>query len=80
MTQIEEAIVVDLEVISRLLARYKEFEKIHLSRESLVKPQVEEALIRLYADILRFLAKAVSHFSTPSLGKLEKFPIVAMLH
>jgi hypothetical protein len=31
-TQIEGAIVSDLEVISRLLARYKEFEKIHLRK------------------------------------------------
>lgn len=68
-TQVEGAIVADLEVISRLLARYREFEEIHLKGNSSVKRQMEDGLICLYADILTFLAMTVGYFDTHRLGK-----------
>lgn len=68
-TQIEGAIVADLETVSRLIARYREFEKIHLTQQSSVEHQMGEGLTRLYADVLRYLAMAVGYFNTNSISK-----------
>ncbi|KAI0153862.1 ankyrin repeat-containing domain protein [Pestalotiopsis sp. NC0098] len=57
-TEIEGALVADLEIISRLICRYRDFERIHHDRPSLVKTQINEGLTRLYADVLKFLAIA----------------------
>jgi hypothetical protein len=54
-TQIEGALVADLETISRLISRYRNFEKMHGARPSLVKSQIDESLARLYADVLKYL-------------------------
>ncbi|KAI3318438.1 ankyrin repeat-containing domain protein [Xylariaceae sp. AK1471] len=56
--QVESSIVSDLETVSRLITRYKEFELIHLQRNSVVRQQMEECLTYLYADILSFLSMA----------------------
>jgi hypothetical protein len=77
-TQIEGTMVSNLEIVSRLLARYKEFEKIHLTGESLVKQQLSEGLVLLYASLLKFLATSVRYFEGNKLGKLSwsmKYPI-----
>lgn len=68
-TQIEGAMVADLEVVSRLIARYREFEQIHLKRASSVRPQMEDGLTRLYANLLKFLATAVKHFDSNAFGE-----------
>jgi hypothetical protein len=61
-TQVEGAMVADLEIISRIIARYKEFERIHLKRNSSLRQEIQDGLVRLYADTLRFLAAAVKYF------------------
>ncbi|KAI9164189.1 Ankyrin repeat domain-containing protein [Paramyrothecium foliicola] len=71
-TQVEGAIVANLEVISRLLAKYREFEKIHLGRGSSVKHQMEQSLTRLYAEVLKFLATAVRYFNNKNSGRALK--------
>ncbi|KAK3381588.1 hypothetical protein B0H63DRAFT_524293 [Podospora didyma] len=60
----------DLEVVKRLITRYREFEQLHLGRESLVKQSMEEALIRLYSEVLTFLGQLIKFFrdSTPDSG------------
>jgi hypothetical protein len=75
-TQVEGAMVADLEVVSRLIARYREFEKVHLGRESLVKHQMEEGLARLYAEVLKFLATAVRYFETNTFGKPDYLVLI----
>ncbi|KAI1739627.1 ankyrin repeat-containing domain protein [Xylaria scruposa] len=71
-TQFESALVSDLETMSRLITRYREFERIHLQRNSTIKPRIEECLTRLYADILSFLSMAVGHFSSNALARTTK--------
>ena len=65
-TQIEGAMLADLEIIARLISRYRDFERIHVKPQSSVKTQLEDSLTRLYADVLRFLATAVKYFDTTS--------------
>lgn len=68
-TQIEGAVVTNLEVISRLIARYRDFEKIHHDSKSSVASRINEGLTRLYVDVLKFLAIAVRHFDTHGFGR-----------
>ncbi|KAF7533614.1 hypothetical protein G7054_g6916 [Neopestalotiopsis clavispora] len=67
-TQIEGAMVANLEVISRLIARYRDFEKIHRDSKSSVASQINEALTRLYVNVLKFLAIAVRTLISPARG------------
>lgn len=69
-TQVGSDVILDLETISRLIARYNEFERTHLQQNSTVKPQIEEYLTRLYAHILSFLAMAVGFYGSKSIGNL----------
>ncbi|KAI4594346.1 hypothetical protein KJ359_008370 [Pestalotiopsis sp. 9143b] len=71
-TQVEGALVADLEIISRLISRYRDFERVHHDRPSLVKTQISEGLTRLYADVLKFLAIAVKYFDSNSLARTVK--------
>ncbi|KAI8953167.1 ankyrin repeat-containing domain protein [Xylaria longipes] len=71
-TQVDGAVVSDLETVSRLIARYKEFEHIHLQRNLTMEPQMEECLVRLYADILSFLSMAVGYFGSSTLVRTTK--------
>ncbi|KAI0478098.1 ankyrin repeat-containing domain protein [Xylaria cf. heliscus] len=71
-TQVESSVVSDLETISRLVARYHEFERIHLQRNSTLKPRIEECLTRLYADILSFLGQAVGYFGNKTIGRVAR--------
>ncbi|KAG4261690.1 hypothetical protein FPRO03_11707 [Fusarium proliferatum] len=50
--------VQDLEVVSRIIARYKEFENLHLGRDELAQPALGTALTVLYTEAFR-LAKSV---------------------
>lgn len=69
--QVHESIVIDLETISRLISRYREFERIHLqqARESSIKGQMEESLTRLYVAMLKYLASAIKYFDTSTFGE-----------
>ncbi|KAH7311602.1 ankyrin repeat-containing domain protein [Stachybotrys elegans] len=69
---IEGTMVADLEIVSRLIARYSEFERIHLAHKSSVKQQLEAALTRMYASILVFLAEAIKYFDTSSFVRVVK--------
>ncbi|KAF5013361.1 hypothetical protein FDECE_608 [Fusarium decemcellulare] len=57
------SLVQDLEVLSRIIARYKEFEKLHLSRNSPMQPGLETALTVLYTEVLTHLARTIEYFS-----------------
>ncbi|KAF4471002.1 ankyrin 1, partial [Fusarium albosuccineum] len=56
-------LVQDLEVLSRIIARYKEFEKLHLSRNSPMQLALETALTVLYTEVLTHLARTIDFFS-----------------
>lgn len=64
------AIVTDLETISRLVTRYKEFELRYVAGQSLVRGMLEESLTSLYTEVLRYLGRMVHYFSDRTIGKV----------
>ncbi|KAG7424847.1 Ankyrin-3 [Fusarium oxysporum f. sp. raphani] len=52
--------VQDLEVVSRIIARYKEFENLHLGRDQSAEPALETALTVLYTEVLTHLAQTIA--------------------
>ena len=67
--QIFGATLENLEIISRLIAQYSEFERLYLQASLGVNIPLEAALTRLYAKILVFLANAVQYFHQGSACK-----------
>ncbi|KAG5751994.1 hypothetical protein H9Q70_005388 [Fusarium xylarioides] len=62
--------VQDLEVISRIVARYKEFENLHLGRDQPAEAALETALTVLYTEVLTYLAQTIGFFSQSTAGML----------
>ncbi|SCO58272.1 related to ankyrin 1 [Fusarium fujikuroi] len=58
----------DLEVVSRIIARYKEFENLHLGRDEHAQPALETALTVLYTEVLTYLAQTIAFFSQSTAG------------
>lgn len=63
------AMTIGLEIISRLITRYKEFELLYLSRKSSIQPVLQEVLTSLYAEVLIYLARTVDFFSEKTFSK-----------
>ncbi|KAI4129581.1 MAG: hypothetical protein LQ338_002155 [Usnochroma carphineum] len=55
-------IIQNLEIVSHLIARYALLEQLYLQRNSTARDKLQEMIIRLYAEILTFLAKASKYF------------------
>lgn len=69
-TEVHGSIMSELETISRLISTSREFERIHLQRASSpLKQDIEDAITRLYADILNYLAMTMKYFDTNSFGE-----------
>lgn len=64
--------VQDLEVMSRIIARYKEFENLHLGRDQSAEPALETALTVLYTEVLTHLAQTIAFFSQSTAGMFTK--------
>lgn len=80
-------VVEGAETIARSIARFAIFEDLYLHRgtlETKSEKALEEALIRLYATILVYLARAKLYFeqstASPSFGSLCIDHITEMLH
>ncbi len=57
-----------IEVVSKIIARYAEVERLTLYGRSVLKTQLAGALVKLYRNVLRYLAKAKRYYSRTSLG------------
>lgn len=68
------AMAENLETISRLIAQYREFERLHLQQSSAVSPLLDDGLTRLYAAMLAFLAKAVHYYQDSTVVRISKSP------
>ncbi|EWG55613.1 hypothetical protein FVEG_13593 [Fusarium verticillioides 7600] len=62
--------VQDIEVVSRIIARYKEFENLHLGRDQPAEAALETALTVLYTEVLIYLAQTIAFFSQSTAGML----------
>lgn len=65
------AMIVDIEVISRLITRYKEFELLYLPRNAPVPPPLDDVLTSLYTEVLVYLARTIDILSERSLGTFK---------
>lgn len=65
------AMLVDIEVISRLITRYKEFELLYLPRNAPVAPPLDDVLTSLYTEVLIYLARTIDILSERTLGTFE---------
>ncbi|KAG7405660.1 Ankyrin repeat domain-containing protein 50 [Fusarium oxysporum f. sp. rapae] len=64
--------VQDLEVVSRIIVRCKEFENLHLGRDQSAEPALERALTVLYTEVLTYLAQTIAFFSQSTAVRLAK--------
>jgi hypothetical protein len=61
-----------VETIARIVTRCREFERLYLQGMKLeLELMLEEALTRLYAEILTNLARAVRFFGEKSMGEFQ---------
>jgi hypothetical protein len=58
-----------VELISRLITRYEIIERLYLQREFSTKNDLVQALVTLYAAMLRYLATAIRYYSRNTAGK-----------
>ena len=65
-----------METIARIVTRYREFERLYLQgTNSDLESMLEEALTRLYGEILTHLAHAVRFFGEKSTGQSILHPL-----
>ncbi|KAK2773763.1 multiple ankyrin repeats single kh domain-containing protein [Colletotrichum kahawae] len=70
-----QANLLGVEEVARNLAKYRIIERLHLrGPQSEIQAEIEHALIRLYAEILRQLSYAVKFFSERTITRLLKSP------
>jgi hypothetical protein len=60
-----------LETVSRLITQYAIFEHLYYSKPSSIRSEMEAALVALYAEILKQLAKAKLYFQKSTAGTLS---------
>lgn len=58
-----------LEAVSHLITRYAILEELYLQRSSAARDKLEDMVVRLYAEILTFLAKARKYFQSSAKGE-----------
>ena len=65
--------IANLEAVSHLITRYAILEELYLQRNSAARVKLEDMVIRLYAEILTYLAKAKKYFHSPTMC-MNPFP------
>ena len=65
--------ITNLEAVSHLITRYAILEELYLQRDSAARVELEDMVIRLYAEVLAYLAKAKEYFQRPTRCK-NPFP------
>ena len=61
--------IANLEAVSHLITRYAILEELYLQRNSAALIRLEDMVIRLYAEVLTYLAKAKEYFQSPTKSK-----------
>lgn len=59
----------NLEAVSHLITRYAILEELYLQRNSAARDKLEDMVVRLYAEILTFLARARKYFQSSAKSK-----------
>ena len=61
--------IANLEAVSHLITRYAILEELYLQRNSAARVKLEDMVVRLYAEVLTYLAKAKEYFKSPTKSK-----------
>ena len=61
--------IANLETVSHLITRYAILEELYLRRNSAARDKLEGMVVRLYAEVLTYLAKAKEYFQSPTRSK-----------
>ena len=61
--------IANLEAVSHLITRYAILEELYLQRNSAARDKLEDMVVRLYAEVLTYLAKAKNYFQSPTKSK-----------
>lgn len=64
-----EELIESLEAVSHLITRYAIFEELYLQLESAARHELEDMIVRLYAEVLTFLAKARRYLQSSATSK-----------
>ena len=67
--KIFQELIESLEAVSHLITRYAIFEELYLQRESAARHELEDMIVRLYAEVLTFLAKARKDLQSSATSK-----------
>lgn len=59
----------NLETVSHLITRYAILEDLYMQRNSAIRDKLEDMIVRLYSEILIFLARAKRFFQSSSKGQ-----------
>lgn len=71
---VHTAMVEDLEMVTKLLARYDKVERRYLPQSAGTDDQLSNAIVSVYAAVLEFLGKAVKYFKESAADKFFKAP------
>ena len=61
--------IANLEAVSHLITRYAILEELYLQRKPAARDQFEDMVVRLYAEVLTYLAKAKEYFQSHTKSK-----------
>ncbi|KAM0796953.1 ankyrin repeat-containing domain protein [Usnea florida] len=70
-TVLGEAIA-NLEAVSHIITRYAILEELYLQGKPAARDQFEDTVVRLYAEVLTYLAKAKEYFQSSTKSRLAK--------
>lgn len=73
-TDVHTAMVEDLEMVTRLMARYDQIERRYLPQSAGIDNQLSDAIVSVYAAVLEFLGKAVKYFKESATDRFFKAP------
>ncbi|KAJ9405424.1 hypothetical protein DTO045G8_6827 [Paecilomyces variotii] len=71
---VHTAMVEDLEMVTKLMARYDQVERRYLSQSAGIDDQLSNSILSVYAAVLEFLGKAVKYFKESAANRFFKAP------
>ncbi|GAD99790.1 hypothetical protein AOR_1_288124 [Paecilomyces variotii No. 5] len=71
---VHTAMVEDLEMVTKLMARYDQVERRYLPQCAGIDDQLSNAILSVYAAVLEFLGKAVKYFKESAANRFFKAP------
>ncbi|KAJ9263161.1 hypothetical protein DTO195F2_3139 [Paecilomyces variotii] len=71
---VHTAMVQDLEMVTKLMARYDQVERRYLPQSAGIDDQLSNSIVSVYAAVLEFLGKAIKYFKESAANRFFKAP------